>query len=69
MGELDPVLWDIYALGVCAFEALTGQTAFGVPSGGMSTQRFYQVLTAKQGHPRSTRAPACRSASASWCGR
>ncbi len=51
MGELDPVLWDIYALGVCAFEALTGQTAFGVPSGGMSTQRFYQVLTAKQGHP------------------
>lgn len=51
MGGLDPVRWDIYALGVCMFEALTGQTAFGVPSGGMSTQRFYQVLTAKQGHP------------------
>jgi predicted Ser/Thr protein kinase len=51
MGRQDPVLWDIYALGVCAWEALTGRTAFGVPSGGMSTQRFYQVLTAKQGHP------------------
>lgn len=51
MDGLDPVRWDIYALGVCMFEALTGQTAFGVPSGGMSTQRFYQVLTAKQGHP------------------
>ena len=50
-GALDPVKWDLYALGVCAYEALTGDIAFGVPSGGMSTQRFYQVLTAKQGHP------------------
>ncbi len=50
VGALDPVKWDLYALGVCAYEALTGLTAFGVPSGGMSTQRFYQVLTAKQGH-------------------
>ena len=49
--HLDPVKWDLYALGVCIYEALTGKTAFGVPSGGMSTQRFYQVLTAKQGHP------------------
>ncbi len=49
-GELDPVQWDIYALGVCAYEALTGKTAFEVPTGGMSTQVFFQVLTAKQGH-------------------
>ncbi|MBM4368937.1 MAG: serine/threonine protein kinase, partial [Deltaproteobacteria bacterium] len=46
----DPVKWDLYALGVVAYEALSGQAAFETPSGGMNAQRFHQVLQAKQNH-------------------
>lgn len=49
-GRLDPALWDIYALGVCLFEAITGRIAFPVPSHGSPSQRFFQVITAKQNH-------------------
>lgn len=48
--QVDAVKWDVYALGVCLFESISGNNAFAVPEGGMTTQRFYQVLTAKQGH-------------------
>ncbi|MBM4390197.1 MAG: protein kinase [Deltaproteobacteria bacterium] len=47
----DPVMWDLYALGVVAYEALSGQAAFETPSGVMNAQRFHQVLQAKQNHP------------------
>lgn len=49
-GELDAVRWDIYAMGVSLYEALTGSTAFRVPSEGVANLRFLQVLSAKQNH-------------------
>jgi serine/threonine protein kinase len=49
-GELDAVKWDIYALGVCLFEAMTGTMAFDIPTQGSPWQRFYQVIVAKQNH-------------------
>lgn len=51
MSKPDPVKWDLYALGVVLYEALTGQAAFETPSGSMNAQRFHQVLQAKQNHP------------------
>ncbi len=50
-GDLDPAKWDIYALGVCMYEALSGKIAFDIPGSGSASQRFYQVITAKQAHP------------------
>jgi predicted Ser/Thr protein kinase len=50
-GDLDPAKWDIYALGVCMYEALSGKIAFDFPGSGSASQRFYQVITAKQAHP------------------
>lgn len=50
-GELDAVRWDIYALGISIYEALTGSTAFRMPSEGVTSLRFLQVLSAKQNHP------------------
>lgn len=39
-GELDPVLWDLYALGICLFEALTGAVAFDIPASGSPSSAF-----------------------------
>lgn len=49
-GELDAVRWDVYALGVSLYEALTGSTAFRIPTEGVTSLRFLQVLSAKQQH-------------------
>ena len=49
--RLDARLWDVYALGVVFFEALTGALAFPVSGQGSSRQQAMQVIVGKQGHP------------------
>lgn len=50
-GGVDPVKWDLYALGLCIYEALTGGVAFESPPADSARQRFFQVIRAKQEHP------------------
>lgn len=45
---LDPAKWDLYALGVCAWESLTGDVAFPMPQEGTPSQRFLQTVALKQ---------------------
>lgn len=47
---LDPVKWDIYAMGVLFWEMLTGQTAFAVSGHGSARQQALQVVMSKQRH-------------------
>ena len=47
-GELDSAKWDIYALGVCIWEALTGHVAFPMPTEGSPSQRFLLTVAQKQ---------------------
>lgn len=49
--RLDPVKWDMYALGVLMFEILTGDVAFPVSGQGSARQQAMQVVLSKQGHP------------------
>jgi serine/threonine protein kinase len=48
--RLDPIRWDVYALGVVFWELLTGQVAFPVSGQGNARQQAMQVIVAKQGH-------------------
>ncbi|MCA9493438.1 MAG: serine/threonine protein kinase, partial [Myxococcales bacterium] len=48
--KLDPVHWDLYALGVVAWEAFTGNVAFPISGQGSARQQALQVMMAKQGH-------------------
>lgn len=45
---LDPAKWDLYALGVCTWESLTGEVAFPMPEEGTPSQRFLQTVALKQ---------------------
>jgi hypothetical protein len=49
--RLDPVQWDLYAIGVVLWEMLTGAVAFPVPGDGDARQQAFQVVLKKQGHP------------------
>lgn len=49
--RLDPVKWDLYALGVVAWESLTGAVAFPVSGQGDARQQAFQVVLKKQAHP------------------
>ncbi|MBN2800214.1 MAG: protein kinase [Deltaproteobacteria bacterium] len=49
--RLDPRLWDLYALGVMAYEMLTGEVAFPVSGTGSARQQAMQVVLAKQDSP------------------
>lgn len=48
--KLDPILWDMYALGVVYWEMLTGDVAFPVTGEGNARQQAFQVILKKQGH-------------------
>ncbi|TVQ93368.1 MAG: serine/threonine protein kinase [Deltaproteobacteria bacterium] len=49
--RLDPVQWDLYALGVVYWEMLTGDVAFPVSGEGDARQQAFQVILQKQNHP------------------
>lgn len=49
--SLDATQWDIYSLGMVFYEVLTGKQAFSYSTEGPPSQRFFQVMAAKQGHP------------------
>jgi len=49
--HLDPALWDLYAMGVCFWEMLTGKVAFPVSGQGSARQQAMQVILSKQNHP------------------
>ncbi len=49
--ELDPARWDIYALGLVFWEALTGVQAFPMSANGSVQQQMMRLMTIKQGHP------------------
>lgn len=47
-GELDSARWDLYALGICVWECLTGRVAFPMPTEGSPSQRFLLTVAQKQ---------------------
>lgn len=47
---MDPMSWDVYALGTIVVELLTGSYAFPVSGKGTARQQAMQVVVAKQGH-------------------
>ncbi len=48
--QVDPVRWDIYAIGVVFWEMLTGGVAFPVSGQGTARQQAMQVMLQKQKH-------------------
>jgi hypothetical protein len=48
--QIDPVRWDIYAIGVVMWEMLTGGVAFPVSGQGTARQQAMQVMLQKQKH-------------------
>jgi serine/threonine protein kinase len=48
---MDPVRWDVYSMGVVAWEILTGDVAFPVSGQGNPRQQAMQVMLQKQNHP------------------
>lgn len=46
--RLDPILWDLYSVGVVFHELLTGHLAFEAPVSGSPRQRALQVMAAKR---------------------
>lgn len=49
--RLDPVQWDLYALGVLFHELLTGRMAFPMSGEGAARKQLLQVMMAKQSAP------------------
>lgn len=48
---LDPVKWDLYALGVVFYELVAGRMAFPMASGGSHRQQAMRLMMQKQSHP------------------
>lgn len=48
--KMDPMGWDVYALGTIVVELLRGAYAFPVSGKGTARQQAMQVVVAKQGH-------------------
>ncbi len=48
--KMDPMGWDVYALGTIVVELLQGRYAFPVSGKGTPRQQAMQVVVAKQGH-------------------